>query len=96
MHELHADRETAERDVHAQPARQDSYWFGRQLGDEWQEEEPGIYRFVGTGRAPQPAAPTEESGDSLPRPPRQQADSNGAGHAGTREEKRRWRRRRRG
>ena len=22
-------------------------WFARQLGDEWQEREPGIYDFVG-------------------------------------------------
>lgn len=26
-------------------------WFAQQLGEEWQEEEPGIYRYLGSRRA---------------------------------------------
>jgi len=47
MHE--SDRRDApEHDADAPLARSA---FARQLGDEWQPEEPGIYRYVGPARS---------------------------------------------
>ena len=36
----------AQQDHDAPLARDQSRWFAQQLGEEWQEEEPGIYRRV--------------------------------------------------
>ena len=33
------------------PLARDSDWFAAALGEEWQSQEPGIYRFVGTTRS---------------------------------------------
>ena len=40
-----------ENDADAPLGRDDSDWFRRQLGDAWQPEEPGIYRYVGQRHA---------------------------------------------
>jgi hypothetical protein len=44
MDELPAAHETAGQDADAPLARDR---FARELGDAWEREEPGIYRFVG-------------------------------------------------
>jgi hypothetical protein len=44
MHELPVYRDAAERDADAPLARDR---FALELGEGWQPEEPGIYRFVG-------------------------------------------------
>ena len=44
-----------ERESAARRARQD--WFARQLGDEWESDGTGIYRFVGD--RPEPASEIE-------------------------------------
>jgi hypothetical protein len=38
-------------------ARDPSTWFAQQLGEQWQADEPGIYRYVGPERVDGPAAP---------------------------------------
>ena len=43
-----AERHIPEQDADAPMARD---FFARELGDEWQPEEPGIYRFVGPARS---------------------------------------------
>lgn len=48
MDESPAERNTPEQDADAPLARD---FFARELGDEWQPEEPGIYRFVGPARS---------------------------------------------
>lgn len=48
MDELPTERDTAGTDVDAALSRDP---FARQLGDEWEAEEPGIYRFVGPTRS---------------------------------------------
>ena len=48
MDELPPERDAAEQDADAPLARD---WFARELGDEWEPEEPGIYRFVGPARS---------------------------------------------
>jgi hypothetical protein len=48
MDELPAERDTGGEDVDAPMSRDP---FARQLGDAWQPEEPGIYRFVGPTRS---------------------------------------------
>ena len=48
MDQLRVDRETDERDTDAPLARD---LFARELGNEWQPQEPGIYRFVGPARS---------------------------------------------
>jgi hypothetical protein len=48
MDERPVQRDSAEHDADAPLARDDSNWFARQLGQEWQAEEPGIYRYVGS------------------------------------------------
>jgi hypothetical protein len=48
MDELPTERDTAGNDVDAALSRDP---FARQLGDEWEAEEPGIYRFVGPTRS---------------------------------------------
>jgi hypothetical protein len=48
MDELPAERDAAEQDADAPLARDR---FARELGDEWQVEKPGIYRFVGPARS---------------------------------------------
>ena len=48
MDELLPERDAAEEDADAPLARD---WFARELGDEWQPVEPGIYRFVGPARS---------------------------------------------
>ena len=50
MDELPASRGGTGRDADAPLGRDDSDWFSRQLGEDWQPEEPGIYRFVGHTR----------------------------------------------
>ena len=47
MDELPRPPETSQHDADAALTRDDENWFGRQLGEEWRPEEPGIYRFVG-------------------------------------------------
>jgi hypothetical protein len=47
MDEPPVSRNRAGKDADAPLGRDDSDWFWRQLGEEWQPEEPGIYRFVG-------------------------------------------------
>jgi hypothetical protein len=37
-------------DEDAPLARDESTWFARELGEEWEAEEPGIYRHVGPDR----------------------------------------------
>jgi hypothetical protein len=44
------DEDQQDEDQHdddAPSARDPSSWFAQQLGEEWQAEEPGIYRHVG-------------------------------------------------
>jgi O-methyltransferase involved in polyketide biosynthesis len=48
MDELPAQRDAVEQDADAPLARDR---FARELGDEWQQAEPGIYRFVGPTRS---------------------------------------------
>jgi hypothetical protein len=48
MDESPLQRDTAEQDVDA-PLSRDP--FARELGDVWQQEEPGVYRFVGPTRS---------------------------------------------
>ncbi len=48
MNELPGQRDSLEHDADAPLARDP---FARQLGPEWQPEEPGIYRFVGPARS---------------------------------------------
>jgi hypothetical protein len=46
------DQQDGDQQHHEAPsARDQSTWFAQQLGEEWQAEEPGIYRHVGP-RAP--------------------------------------------
>ena len=47
MNEPPVSHESSENDADAPLGRDDSDWFSRQLGEEWQPEEPGIYRYVG-------------------------------------------------
>jgi hypothetical protein len=47
MDEQPVSRESSGKDADAPLGRDDSDWFWRQLGEEWEPEEPGIYRFVG-------------------------------------------------
>jgi hypothetical protein len=77
MDELPMTRDGSRQDTDAPLARDDSEWFLQQLGEEWQPEEPGIYRFVGR---PKPAS------ESLERRPPDHADERQA----TREPPRRW------
>jgi hypothetical protein len=92
MDELPVQRESGEHDADAPLARDDSSWFARQLGEEWQAAEPGIYRYVGPeGSPPDVPLPTEELRDALAprgrdRPefdadehPSAQGESDGAG-----------------
>ena len=47
---LAIDRGSEEQDEDAAITRDNrSTWFAQQLGEEWQAEEPGIYRRVGLG-----------------------------------------------
>jgi len=41
--EQHEDQQ----DPDASLARDPSTWFAQQLGEEWEADEPGIYRYVG-------------------------------------------------
>jgi hypothetical protein len=47
MDEPHVSGERSGTDADAPLGRDDSDWFRRQLGEAWEPEEPGIYRFVG-------------------------------------------------
>jgi hypothetical protein len=51
MDELPVPETAQEQDADAPLARDRSYYFKRQLGEDWQEEEPGIYRHVSTDDA---------------------------------------------
>jgi hypothetical protein len=51
MDEPPVSRERSQQDRDAPLARDDPDWFGHQLGEEWEPEEPGIYRFVGASRS---------------------------------------------
>ena len=57
MDELPVQRQRKNQDEDAPLGRDDSSWFARQLGDEWQAEEPGVYRFVGPPSKPASAEP---------------------------------------
>ena len=48
MDELPPERDAEEQDADAPLVRD---WFARELGEEWEPEEPGIYRFVGPTRS---------------------------------------------
>ena len=48
MDELPPERDAEEQDAKAGLARDR---FAQELGDEWEPEEPGIYRFVGPTRS---------------------------------------------
>jgi hypothetical protein len=50
-------------DEDAPLARDESNWFARELGEDWEAEEPGIYRHVGPGR-PFGDGPASEGGSS--------------------------------
>ena len=54
------DEGAAKPDADASLTRDNSYPFARQLGEDWQEEEPGIYRL----RA-DPRQPSEDARGSL-------------------------------
>ena len=41
------DQQDGDKQAHDAPLARDSTWFVQQLGEEWQAEEPGIYRYVG-------------------------------------------------
>jgi hypothetical protein len=59
-------RQPDHHDEDAPLAREDSSWFARQLGEEWQAEEPGIYRYVGPTRSlSAPVPPTDDLRDAL-------------------------------
>ena len=55
MDQLPAEQRSDEQDADAPLARDESKWFAKQLGEEWEAEEPGIYRHVGPN-ADDPAA----------------------------------------
>ena len=46
-----------QQDDDAPLARDRSTWFAQQLGEHWQADEPGIYRYVGPESVDGPAAP---------------------------------------
>jgi hypothetical protein len=48
MDELSAQRDPEDHDADAPLTRDHANWFARELSDEWQAVEPGIYRHVGT------------------------------------------------
>lgn len=82
MDERHSGQYTGdhdERDADEPLARDDSTWFARQLGAEWQPDEPGIYRYVG----PQGRPGMPDEGDVVTH-----GRSNGRHDAGT--HSRRW------
>jgi hypothetical protein len=47
MDELSAQQDPEDHDADA-PLTRDQSWFARELSEEWQAVEPGIYRHVGT------------------------------------------------
>jgi hypothetical protein len=66
MDELPVQQGSEEQDEDAALVRDDSSWFARQLGQEWESDEPGIYRFVGPAASLSDGVrPTEELLDAL-------------------------------
>ena len=49
MDEVSAQRDPENDDADERLARDPASWFARELSDEWQSVEPGIYRHVGKG-----------------------------------------------
>jgi hypothetical protein len=89
MDELPVQRGSDEHDEDAR-SRRETY-FVRQLGDEWEMVEPGIYRYVGD-RAPPPSdvvEPVEELGDALA-PGRHVAEHDPDEHPAMQRRRQRW------
>ena len=49
MDESPVQRDPEKHDADAPLARDQTSWYARELSEEWQLVEPGIYRYVGTG-----------------------------------------------
>ena len=50
MDELPVQPDPEKHDADAPLARDQTSWYARELSEEWQVVEPGIYRYVGTRR----------------------------------------------
>lgn len=51
LDELSLQRNPDKHDADAPLARDQATWFARELSEEWQAVEPGIYRYVGGAEA---------------------------------------------
>ena len=80
------ERQAAEEAAAARRRDRDD-WFARQLGDEWQAAEPGVYRRATSQQPTEEPAPTESLDESMlerlpsqeetPAPPEQQDVARG-------------------
>lgn len=69
MNDLPVQPDSHRQDEDAPLARDESTWFARELGQEWQAEEPGIYRHVGPVSPYADDPEGDGGGDGQPAPP---------------------------